>query len=145
MQGHFKIQEIQGASRPSFISFVKIFIRSKVHRGSPNNKNKKFGPDRFSRFDVYWIQTDRHRQTNSYRQAKFIYRFLAENTRFFKYNVRIFVFNYSVEIIRFDMGRSVLKKQQINISNMNYKVRTSTVFCQGRLGADSSLSYTRSI
>ena len=28
--------------------------------------HKKFGPDRFSRFDVYWIQTDR--------QAKFIYR-----------------------------------------------------------------------
>ena len=27
---------------------------------------KKFGPDRFSRFDVYWIQTDRHtdRQTD---------------------------------------------------------------------------------
>ena len=21
--------------------------------------HKKFGPDRFSRFDVYWIQTDR--------------------------------------------------------------------------------------
>ena len=34
--------------------------------------HKKFGPDRFSRFDVYWIQTDR--QTN--RQAKFIYRLL---------------------------------------------------------------------
>jgi len=33
--------------------------------------HKKFGPDRFSRFDVYWIQTDR--QTD--RQAKFIYRF----------------------------------------------------------------------
>ena len=32
--------------------------------------HKKFGPDRFSRFDVYWIQTDR--QTD--RQAKFIYR-----------------------------------------------------------------------
>jgi len=31
---------------------------------------KKFGPDRFSRFDVYWTQTNR--QTN--RQAKFIYR-----------------------------------------------------------------------
>ena len=30
----------------------------------------KFGPDRFSRFDVYWIQTNRH--TN--RQPKFIYR-----------------------------------------------------------------------
>ena len=28
--------------------------------------HKKFGPDRFSRFDVYWIQTDRHtnRQTD---------------------------------------------------------------------------------
>ena len=33
--------------------------------------HKKFGPDRFSRFDVYWIQTDR--QTD--RQAKFIDRF----------------------------------------------------------------------
>ena len=32
--------------------------------------HKKFGPDRFSRFDVYWIQTDK--QTD--RQAKFIYR-----------------------------------------------------------------------
>ena len=28
--------------------------------------HKKFGPDRYSRFEVYWIQTDR--------QAKFIYR-----------------------------------------------------------------------
>ena len=26
--------------------------------------HKKFGPDRFSRFDVYWIQTDR--QTNTH-------------------------------------------------------------------------------
>ena len=34
--------------------------------------HKKFGPDRFSRFDVYWIKTDR--QTN--RQAKFIYRLI---------------------------------------------------------------------
>ena len=30
---------------------------------------KKLGPDRFSRFDVYWIQTNK--QTD--RQAKFIY------------------------------------------------------------------------
>ena len=40
--------------------------------------HKKFGPDRFSRFDVYWIQTDRktNKQTNKQRdkQAKFIYR-----------------------------------------------------------------------
>ena len=34
--------------------------------------HKKFGPDRFSRFDVYWIQTNK--QTN--RKAKFIYRLL---------------------------------------------------------------------
>ena len=34
--------------------------------------HKKFGPDRFSRFDVYWIQTNR--QTD--RQAKFIYRYI---------------------------------------------------------------------
>ena len=33
--------------------------------------HKKFGPDRFSRFDVYWIQTNR--QTD--RQAKLIYRY----------------------------------------------------------------------
>ena len=28
--------------------------------------HKKFGPDRFSRFDIYWIQTDRQtpKQTN---------------------------------------------------------------------------------
>ena len=32
--------------------------------------HKKFGPDRFSRFDVYWIQTNKHPD----RQAKFIYR-----------------------------------------------------------------------
>ena len=41
--------------------------------------HKKFEPDRFSRFDVYWIQTDRqtNRQTDKQtnRQAKFIYRF----------------------------------------------------------------------
>ena len=33
--------------------------------------HKKCGPDRFSRFDVYWIQTNK--QTP--RQAKFIYRY----------------------------------------------------------------------
>ena len=30
--------------------------------GVPRCPTKKFGPDGFSRFDVYWIQTDR--QTN---------------------------------------------------------------------------------
>ena len=42
--------------------------------------HKKFGPERFSRFDVYWIQTNKHtnrqtpKQTDS--QAKFIYRYM---------------------------------------------------------------------
>ena len=38
--------------------------------------HKKFGPDRFSRFDVYWIQTDRQSNKQTDRQAKFIYRSL---------------------------------------------------------------------
>jgi len=33
---------------------------------------KKFGPDRFSRFDVYWIQTNRQTNKQTDRQAKFI-------------------------------------------------------------------------
>ena len=36
--------------------------------------HKKIGPDRFSRFDVYWIQTDRQTDRHPDRQAKFIYR-----------------------------------------------------------------------
>ena len=45
--------------------------------------HKKFGPDRFSRFDVYWIQTNK--QTN--RQAKFIYRLpnMDIDTKIFMY------------------------------------------------------------
>ena len=35
--------------------------------------HKKFGPDRFSRFDVYWIQTNRQTDRQTNRQAKFIY------------------------------------------------------------------------
>ena len=37
--------------------------------------HKKFGPDRFSRFDVYWIQTDKQTDRQTDRQAKFIYRY----------------------------------------------------------------------
>ena len=33
--------------------------------------HKKFGPDRFSRFDVYWIQTDR--QTNKQTDKQNLY------------------------------------------------------------------------
>ena len=36
--------------------------------------HKKFGPDQFSRFDVYGIQTNKQTDTLTPRQAKFIYR-----------------------------------------------------------------------
>jgi len=42
--------------------------------------HKKFGPDRFSRFDVYWIQTNRQTDKHPNKQAKFIYR--LEGIRF---------------------------------------------------------------
>ena len=32
--------------------------------------HKKFGPDRFSRFDVYWIQTNKKTNRQTDRQAK---------------------------------------------------------------------------
>ena len=38
--------------------------------------HKKFGPDRFSRFDVYWIQTNKQTDKQTNRQAKFIYRYI---------------------------------------------------------------------
>ena len=46
--------------KQNFADFQDLKISPKI---------KKIGPDRFSRFDVYWIQTDR--QTS---QIKFIYR-----------------------------------------------------------------------
>ena len=36
--------------------------------------HKKIGPDRFSRFDVYWIQTDTNHEKQTDRQAKYKYR-----------------------------------------------------------------------
>ena len=42
--------------------------------------HKKFGPDRFSRFDVYWIQTDKQTNRQTDRQAKFIYRYIVHPT-----------------------------------------------------------------
>ena len=38
--------------------------------------HKKFGLDRFSRFDVYWIQTDKQTNRQTDRQAKFIFRLM---------------------------------------------------------------------
>ena len=45
--------------------------------------HKKFGPDRFSRFDVYWIQTNKQTPKQTNRQAKFIYRSSAFSKLFF--------------------------------------------------------------
>ena len=47
-------------------TFFEIFI---IHKPSVKS-HTNFGPDRFRRFDVYWIQTDR--------QAKYI----IDNKRF---------------------------------------------------------------
>ena len=59
--------------------------------------HKKFGPDRFSRFDVYWIQTDK--QTN--RQAKFIYRYTGYRGIFqHKLTKGLFTMNIDPYIIR---------------------------------------------
>ena len=51
--------------------------------------HKKFGPDRFSRFDVYWIQTDRQtpKQTNKQTDKPNLYidiRILREHSLFNK-------------------------------------------------------------
>jgi len=35
--------------------------------------HKKFGPDRFSRFDVYWIQTNKQTDKQTDRQTSQIY------------------------------------------------------------------------
>ena len=51
--------------------------------------HKKFGPDRFSRFDDYWTQTNRHPNRQTPRQAKFIYR------------LALFVFNTRSSMIFF--------------------------------------------
>jgi len=36
--------------------------------------HKKFGPDRFSRFDVYWIQTNRQTDRQTDKQTSQIYK-----------------------------------------------------------------------
>jgi len=45
-----------------FLSFINLSCGHVM-------SHKKFGPDQFSRFDVYWIQTNRHPN----RQAKFTF------------------------------------------------------------------------
>ena len=40
--------------------FFEISIIHKPSLGSREIPQKKIGPDRFSRFDAYWIQTNKH-------------------------------------------------------------------------------------
>ena len=51
--------------------------------------HKKFGADRFSRFDVYWIQTNKQTNRHPDRQAKFIYRLKSNCYRNFLTSPRI--------------------------------------------------------
>jgi len=53
-------------------TFFKIFI---IHKPSLWSRDvpQKFGPDRFSRFDVYWTQTDRQTDRQTNRQTSQIY------------------------------------------------------------------------
>jgi len=41
--------------------------------------HKKFGPDRFSRFDVYWTQTNKQTDKQTDTQAKFIHKWHSVN------------------------------------------------------------------
>ena len=57
--------------------------------------HKKFGPDRFSRFDVYWIQTNKQTNKQTNRQAKFIYRWypkfmFGKNSIYFLFQVIVY-------------------------------------------------------
>ena len=48
--------------------FAPFFVENLViHEPSLGSREipQKFGPDRFSRFDVYWIQTDKQTDTQT--------------------------------------------------------------------------------
>jgi len=47
--------------------------------------HKKFGPDQFSRFDVYWIQTDRQTDRQTNRQTSQIYIKIRKNVNVQEY------------------------------------------------------------
>ena len=48
--------------------------------------HKKFGPDRFSRFDVYWIQTNRHPNKQTEKPNLYIE---EEKTWFYRLNLSV--------------------------------------------------------
>ena len=52
--------------------------------------HKKIGPDRFSPFDVYWIQTNKQTDKQTERQAKFIYRRIHVISMFLTLKIDLF-------------------------------------------------------
>ena len=66
--------DFQNFQKSNFVRGKFLKIQSSINLSWGHTRSHtKCGPDRFSRFDVYWIQTDRQ----SDRQAKFIYRYLG--------------------------------------------------------------------
>ena len=76
--------------------------------------HKKFGPDRFSRFDVYWIQTDK--QTNKHPDKPNLYidkqfkglnlllgNLLKTNRNFFKVNETV----NEAKTVNFEIGSNL--------------------------------------
>ena len=56
----------------NFKDFIKNFVEFlKIRSFGHTRPYKKFWPDRFSRFDVYWIQPNRQRDKQTDRQAKY--------------------------------------------------------------------------
>ena len=53
--------------------------------------HKKFGLDRFSRFDVYWTQTNKQTPKQTDRQAKFIYSYGSLTLPPQRFEPRVFV------------------------------------------------------
>jgi len=79
--------------------------------------HKKFWPDRFSRFDVYWIQTNK--QTD--RQAKFIYRFSSNNSKFNSNN------------LKFNSNNSKFNSNNPNFNSNNSKFNLNNFSCSFHL------------
>ena len=65
--GHFllvyivkhKPKKVADFIKKKFTGFLKFWLPINLPWGHVKS-HTQFGPDRFSRFDVYWIQTDRH-------------------------------------------------------------------------------------
>ena len=59
--------------------------------------HKKFGPDRFSRFDVYWIQTNRQTDRQTDKPNLYIDSLSGRFAPIFYFNCENFLFVYIVQ------------------------------------------------